>query len=101
RGGRPAGAAGATRRLGRLRPLAAVRPSIVGPRAAVNLTQCLRALGRTAEARRLALGLVADPDVGEAASAILAELDAAGQGGAGPGTGAGRLEPTAPGRPRS
>ncbi|RUL84945.1 glycosyltransferase family 2 protein [Tautonia sociabilis] len=56
-------------------------PGIVGPRAALNLSQCLRATGRAAEARRLVLGLVGDPDVGASASAILAELDASGQGG--------------------
>jgi hypothetical protein len=57
-------------------------PGIIGPKAALNLAQCLRATGRSAEARTIALGLCSDPDVGESASAVLAELDREGQGGA-------------------
>lgn len=57
-------------------------PGIIGPRAALNLAHCLRAMGRSAEARDIALGLISDPDVGESASAVLAELGGEGQGGA-------------------
>jgi hypothetical protein len=69
---------GASGQYDRSRPF---DPGIIGPKAALNLAQCLRAVGRSAEARTIALGLRSDPDVGEAASAALAELDRAGQGG--------------------
>lgn len=56
-------------------------PTIIGPRASLNLVQCLRAIGRSEEARQLAIRLESDPDVGDSASAILAELDGPEQGG--------------------